>query len=921
MKTGDKIGPYEILGLIGAGGMGEVYKARDTRLDRFVAIKVSKEAFSERFSREVRSIAALNHPNICTLYDVGPKYLVMEYIEGAPLKPPVSVDRAVKYAIQVADALETAHAKGIVHRDIKPSNILITTRDEAKVLDFGLARQADSLASAATLDSDALTKDVLTKTGVTVGTIPYMSPEQIRGVRIDGRTDLWALGVVLYESIAGVRPFEGPTEGMILESVLTKAPAPLRERNSQVPAALDRIVGRCLEKDSSRRYQSAAELCSDLRAVDQSSHSHRAAGRGFRWGITVASAAVMAIALGGYFYLHKSTKLTDKDTIVLADFANTTKDPVFDETLRQGLAVQLEQSPFLSLISDRRIRTTLRLMQQSPDAKLTPEVAQAVCERSGSAAVLEGSIASLGSQYVLGLRAKNCRTGEILDDQQAQVAKKEEVLNTLSQMASRFRTRVGESLATIKEHEVPLVEATTASLDAWKAYSAAFAVNASKGSAAAIPLFKRATELDPNFAQAQAHLGTAYSSIGELALAAEALKKAYALKSHSSDPEKFFITMNYEQNVTGNLEKAFETGELWAQTYPRDVRAHGLLSAFATEGTGRYEKSIEEGRKSIAIEPDFVFGYANAAWSYVFLDRPQEAENSVRAATDRKLESADLFLLRYYIAFLKGDNAAMDREIALAKDQPGADDWIMSQAAMVAAYYGHLQRARDLSRRAVDLAQSTGDKERAATYESGAAVYEALFGNSIEARQRAAAALELSKGRDLEYAAGFALARTKDLSRSALLAKNLELRFPGDTSVRFHYLPTLRALAALNGGNPAKAKEELQPAVRYELAMNGLSNVLFCGAMYPAYVRGEALLAEHKGAEAAAEFQKILDHRGVTLADPIAALARLQIGRAWALAGDTTKAKSAYRDFLTLWKDADSNIPILIQAKAEFARL
>ena len=451
----------------------------------------------------------------------------------------------------------------------------------------------------------------------------------------------------------------------------------------------------------------------------------------------IAAAAALVLVAGGFFLWQQRvrvTHLTDKDTIVLADFKNATGDPVFDETLRQGLAAQLEQSPFLSLISDQRIRQILALMKQSPDAKLTPEIAQEVCARSGSAAVLEGSLALVGSQYVLGFRAKNCRNGNILDEEQVQVAKKEEVLNALSQIAGRFRTRVGESLAIVKEHEIPLIEATTASLEALQAYSAAQAVNVSKGSAAAIPLFKRAVERDPNFALASAHLGLSYGNVGELALAADSIKKAYELRNHASDPEKLFISLNYQREVTGNLEKALEISESWTQTYPRDVRAHTFLSMLLRQ-TGRYDRSAEEASKAITVDPDIAFGYVSQALSYLYLDHPEEADKTLAAAWDRKLQPSSLFLIRYHTAFLSEDTAAMERQVMLARNRPDMEEWITHAQALVAAYSGHLQRARGLSKRAVDLAEQAGNHERAATFEGAAAIYESLFGDVSKSKR------------------------------------------------------------------------------------------------------------------------------------------------------------------------------------------
>lgn len=641
-----------------------------------------------------------------------------------------------------------------------------------------------------------------------------------------------------------------------------------------------------------------------------------------RWLLVVAATvALPALALTGYLYFHRSPKLTDKDTIVLADFANTTGDPVFDGTLRQGLAVQLEQSPFLSLVSEERIQQTLRLMGQSPDARLTPELAREICERTASAAVLEGSIASLGSQYVLGLRAKSCQTGDLLDQEQMPAARKEEVLNTLSQMASKFRARVGESLATVQKHDTPLEEATTPSLDALKAYSSALKIVYSTGSLAAEPLLKRATELDPKFAMAHAWVGRMYDDVGESALSAESTRTAFQLRDRASDAEKLFITASYYMQVIGNMEKAQQTCEAWAATYPRAVVPHDFLSGIIYPAFGKYEKGVEESQKAIERDPDFAVGYLTLAYSYVYLDRLDEAESTLRKASERKLEMPDYSVLRYDIAFLRDDKAEMARQMSLAQMKPGAEDWIANHQAFVYGYSGKLQEAKRMSRKATELALQAGQRERAALYEAGAALREALFGNSATAKQEAKAALELSKGRGVEYGAAIALALSGDLSRAEALTNDLEKRFPEDTSVQFSYLPTLRAVVNLEHGKPSNAIKLLQIAAPDELGAPGSSFFGFYGALYPVYFRGEAYLAAHKGAEAAAEFEKILRHQSIFVSDPMGALAHLQLGRAYALAGNKTKARSAFQDFLTLWKDADSDIPILRQAKAEYARL
>jgi eukaryotic-like serine/threonine-protein kinase len=642
------------------------------------------------------------------------------------------------------------------------------------------------------------------------------------------------------------------------------------------------------------------------------------------WPIVAAAVGVLALALAGYFYFHREPKLTDKDTIVLADFANSTGDPVFDETLRQGLAVELEQSPFLSLISDERIQQMLKLMAKPADARLTPEVSREICERTSSAAVLDGSIASLGSQYVLTLRGKDCRSGNVLDEEQVQATRKEDVLNALSQIASRFRTRVGESLSTVKSHDTPLAEATTPSLEALKAYSVGWQVSFSSGSAAAVPFFQRALEIDPNFASAYAALGRMYGDIGESALSAKNTGEAYQLRDRASDQEKFFISLTYDLQVTGNLERAQQTCGLWVQAYPRAWFPHALLSGGVYPPLGKYEKSVEEAKIAIGVDPDFSIGYSILAGSYEALERAAEAEKILQRASERKLDIPDFHVQRYIIAFLKDDKTGMEREAAQSREKQGVDDWMSNAEGFVWAYSGHLEEARKMSRRAADLARKADRRETEASYETDAAVREALFGNASTARQRARGALTLSRSRDVEYGATFALALSGDFSRSQTLTDDLTRRFPEDTIVQFTYLPTLRALLALNRSQPANAVELLQTAIPYEggTPIEGGSELfLGVGSLYPAYVRGMAYLAARRGREAAAEFQKILDHRGIVMSNPVGALAHMQLGRAYALAGEKDKARTAYQDFLTFWKDADPDIPILKEVQREYGSL
>lgn len=973
--AGQKLGGYEILSQLGKGGMGEVYLARDPRLERKIALKLLLVDFTRdenrvrRFIKEAKAVSALNHPNILTIHEIGEAegrhYIATEYIEGRTLRNLMMSERikptlAINIVTQIANALNAAHTAGIIHRDIKPENIMLRPDGLVKVLDFGLAKLTEARGLNSDFDTLVTTgSQFRTEPGIILGTVAYMSPEQLRGQEIDSRTDIFSLGVLFYEMIAGRRPFTGETSNHVFVAILDHSPPPLSQFVPGVPGEFQDIIDRALRKNRNERYQNVCELLADLKPLAQRTEaaSERALPEEMistvimdedstsgqltqssvikstgwteamatqtnlwrlinhllskkRRALAMISILIISAAAALFYFANRSPVLTDKDVVLLSDFNNLTGEEVFDNTLKQALSVQLEQSPFLSFFPEERIRETLLYMGHESDVRVTAELAREICQRQGVKAFLAGSIARFDRHYYITLEVINSQTGETIAHTLAEATDKDQVLKTLGRSATQLRERLGESLASIQKFDAPLEQATTSSLSAFKAWSRGLEMARRGKGAEAIPFYKHAKELDPNFAKADVSLSLAYSNLGQLELAAEYAASAFSLRERVTERERFDIASNYYALSIGDLLKAIETVELWKQTYPRDYNPPSRLSSLYRL-TGQLEKALAAGREANQINPRAYVPYVSIGTALLQLNRFDEARNHIENALSQQMDTATSHRDLFQIAFIRNESALMNQQIEWAKNSRDAY-WAHYWQALSASFAGQMRLAEELYSRAYSQAEPVYP-ERAEWFNEESLLRQAVCGLCQQVktarRLRASALINLQSHIPASASRALALALCGETVRAESLALTIEESNEQSTLANAIWLPVVRAAVELHRGNYDQTVAILQPVQAYESAAH----------FWLAYLRGQAFLRRKSGEEARAEFQRILDNRGWDATSPLWPLAYLGLARAKLLAGDRIGSENANRAFAELWKQADPGLPILNEMKKTYS--
>ena len=934
----ETIAQYRVLSQLGGSGQNAVFAAEDPKLGRRVAIRFLPKALEDpaalgEFERVTAALSALHHPNICAIHEIGEAegrhFVAMELLEGATLKKtltgaPLEIDEVVEVAIQVADALRTAHAQGILHRDLRPANVFLTKGGAVKVLNFGMA--AGTQEKQGSLEETTRGTTATASRGSKESALSEMScisPEQARGRPLDERSDLFSFGSILYAITTGNVPFRGETPALVFDALLNRIPvAPVR-LNPRVPLKLQAVITKLLEKKRDLRYQHANDVLPDLRQIQQELSTEAAvttapvkrspvitrvhSARIARY-LSALGLLAAALAAVSFLYMKRERALTEKDAILLTDFVNTTADPVWDTTLKKAVTVDLEQSPYLNVFPEAKARQTLRFMGRAPDERISLETGREICQRAGVKAVLSGSIANLGNQYVLSMQALNAATGEVLARAQASAGSKGEVLNALHKADSDLRGKLGESLASIQRYDKMLSDVTTPSLDALHAFTLADAKHAAGDEMAAIPEYQRAIELDPNFATAYARLGTAYNNLGQTQLSEQNRKKAFELRDRASEREKLYIMSHYYAD-SGQYDKGITALELYEQTYPRDSTPANNLSNIYNQ-LGQYENALDKARKAVELEPDSMSGYFNLALAYAGLNRMDEAKATAQAGLKRVPSNSELQWMLAGVAWNQNDVTLLESELTATEDSgAGGKMLALGTRAALAAGHGKYRQMRAFMKNMEDAAKSNNLPEAVAVGDAQRSAWEALGGVGPSARQDAERALKASPSTNVALNSAITFSLLHSDKRALKIASDASVQRPYDTLMQFVTIPLIKSIVAMNSGQPTKAIDLLDGAMVYARSNQGVL-----------YARGLAYLQAKQGAQAAQEFQRVIDSRSV-FSDPLSSLARLGLGRAYALQGDKQKSRVAYQDFLALWRDADPDVPLLKQARQEYARL